>query len=138
MTAMRTPPCKQHSTEHGVTLVELMIALVVLAVGVLALAQTFPAGGRAQVRDRMFSSANAFMQDKVEDLSTKDWGHTDLDLGRHPASGFDSLGPKRNLLRYYEVASMTSPLDNLRKVTVRMNWQYMGARACSTTIYVRR
>ena len=138
MTAMRTPPCPPCSTERGVTLVELMIALVVLAVGVLALAQTFPAGGRAQVRDRMFSSANAFMQDKVEELGTKNWGDTDLDLGRHPASGFDTLGVKRNLLRYYEVSAMASPLDNLRKVTVRMNWQYMGARACSTTIYVRR
>jgi prepilin-type N-terminal cleavage/methylation domain-containing protein len=138
MTAMRTPSRTPHSTERGVTLVELMIALVVLAVGVLALAQTFPAGGRAQVRDRMFSSANAFMQDKVEELTTKDWGSADLDLGRHPASGFDTVGTNRNLLRYYEVASMASPLDNLRKVTVRMNWRYMGARACSTTIYVRR
>ena len=115
-----------------------MIALVVLAVGVLALAQTFPAGSRSQNRDRLFSSANAIMQDKVEELGTKDWSSTDLDLGRHPSSGFDSLGQNRNLLRFYEVAAMADPLDNLRRVTVRMNWQYMGARACSTTIYVRR
>lgn len=135
---MRTPPCHPRNTERGVTLVELMIALVVLAVGVLALAQTFPAGGRAQARDRLFSSANALMQDKVEELGTKNWGDADLDLGRHPSTGFDTVGVRRNLLRHYEVSSMANPLDNLRKVTVRMNWQYMGARACSTTIYVRR
>jgi prepilin-type N-terminal cleavage/methylation domain-containing protein len=135
---MRSLPDPSRNTEQGVTLVELMIALVVLAVGVLALAQTFPAGSRSQARDRMFSSANAFMQDRVEDLGTKDWSHADLDLGRHPSSGFDTVGANRNLLRFYEVSAMASPLDNLRKVTVRMNWQYMGARACSTTIYVRR
>ena len=138
MTDMRTPAGNPRNTEQGVTLVELMIALVVLAVGVLALAQTFPAGGRSQARDRMFSSANSFMQDKVELLSTKNWADAELDLGRHPTSGFDTLGANRNLLRFYEVAALGSPLDNLRKVTVRMNWQYMGARACSTTIYVRR
>lgn len=120
------------------TLVELMIALVVLTLGVLALAQTFPAGSRKQARDRMFSTANQYMQDKVEELSTKNWGDADLTIGRHPATNFDSLGASRKLLRYYEVSAMASPLDNLRKVTVRMNWQYMGARACSTTIYVRR
>jgi len=135
---MRSLPDPSRSTERGVTLVELMIALVVLAVGVLALAQTFPAGGRAQGRDRMFSSANSYMQDKVELLSTKNWSDAELDLGRHPASGFDTVGANRILLRYYEVAALASPLDNLRKVTVRMNWQYLGARACSTTIYVRR
>jgi prepilin-type N-terminal cleavage/methylation domain-containing protein len=138
MTAMRTPSRKRCNTEQGVTLVELMIALVVLAVGVLALAQTFPAGSRAQARDRMFSSANSFMQDRVEILSTRNWADAELDLGRHPSSGFDTVGVNRNLFRFYEVSSMASPLDNLRKVTVRMNWQYMGARACSTTIYVRR
>jgi prepilin-type N-terminal cleavage/methylation domain-containing protein len=135
---MRTPSCNPRNPEHGVTLVELMIALVVLAVGVLALAQSFPAGGRAQARDRLFTSANAFMQDKVEELSTKNWADADLDIGRHPSAGFDSLGTRRNLHRFYEVSAMASPLDNLRKITVRMNWQYMGARACSTTIYVRR
>ena len=135
---MRTPSRHPRSTEQGVTLVELMIALVVLAVGVLAMAQTFPAGGRKQLRDRLFSSANAHMQDKIEELSTKNWADTDLSLGRHPSSGYDSLGNRKDMFRYYEVTSMADPLSNLRRVTVRMQWQYLGARACSTTIYVRR
>ena len=135
---MRTPSPHPQGSEHGVTLVELMIALVVLAVGVLALAQTFPAGGRKQARDRMFSAANDYMQYKSEELTVKNWGDPELSIGRHPSAGYDSLGASRKLLRYYDVSTMASPLDNLRKVTVRMQWQYMGARACSTTIYVRR
>src|SRR5258705_8254517 len=136
---MRTlPGHSRPASERGVTLVELMVALVVLAVGVLALAQPFPAGTRKQARDRIFTSANAFMQDKVEELGTKNWADPEMSVGRHPAAGFDSLGAARSLLRCYDVTSMAIPLDNLRRVTVRMQWQYLGARACSTTIYVRR
>jgi prepilin-type N-terminal cleavage/methylation domain-containing protein len=133
-----TPRHPQPACERGVTLVELMIALVVLAVGVLALAQTFPAGSRKQTRDRLFSTASDYVQDQSELLSTKNWADSEMDLGRHPASGYDTLGASRKLMRYYQVSSMASPLDNLRKVTVRVEWQYQGARACSTTIYVRR
>jgi prepilin-type N-terminal cleavage/methylation domain-containing protein len=135
MTSARNP---HEPAERGVTLIELMIALVVLSIGVLALAQTFPAGSRKQASDRLFTTANQLLQDKTEELSTRNWADVDLDLGRHPAAGFDSLGPNRNLLRHYQVSAMANPLDNLRKVTVRVEWQYMGARACSTTIYVRR
>lgn len=130
-----TPRRSQPTPERGVTLVELCIALVVLAIGVLALAQTFPAGARKQTRDRLFTSASDYVQDQAEILSTKSWGDAEMNLGRHPSAGYDSLG---RLLRYYDVSSMASPLDNLRKVTVRVQWNYMGARACSTTIYVRR
>ena len=42
--------------ERGSTLIELMIALVILAIGLLAVNQLFPAGTRAQVRDRMLAS----------------------------------------------------------------------------------
>jgi type II secretory pathway pseudopilin PulG len=121
-----------------VTLVELMVALVVLAVGVLALAQTFPAGTRKQTRDRLFSTANQYVSDKTEELSTKNWADAEMDLGRHPSAGFDTLGSLKTHFRYYDVTSMANPLDNLRKVTVRVQWTYLGARACSTTIYVRR
>ena len=134
---MRTPE-RQVAPERGVTLVELLVALVVLAVGVLALAQTFPPGSRSQTRDRLFTTASGLVQEQAEYLGTRDWADAELTVGRHPAAGFDSLGPRRNLLRFHEVSSLASPLDNLRKVTIRVQWTYMGARACSTTIYVRR
>lgn len=135
MRAIRPDP---RAGERGVTLVEMLIALVVLAVGVLALAQTFPAGTRTQTRTRLFSTANAYVQEQAEFLGTRTWADAELALGRHPATGFDTLGTSRTLRRHYEVTAMADPLDNLRKVTIRVEWTNLGARACSTTIYARR
>ena len=45
------PLALPHRSERGITLIEMMIALVVLSLGVLAIAQLFPAGTRRQVRD---------------------------------------------------------------------------------------
>ena len=50
------------SPERGTSLAELMIALVVLSIGLLAVAQLFPAGSRGQVQDRMLTTASYYAQ----------------------------------------------------------------------------
>src|SRR5262245_1948242 len=107
---MRTPSTHPDSCQRGATLIELMMALVVLAIGVLAVSQLFPAGSQSQTRDRLMSSANYHAQEKLEDLETKNWADADLGIGRHPAAGFDTLGVHKSWLRYYDVEQMTTPL----------------------------
>jgi prepilin-type N-terminal cleavage/methylation domain-containing protein len=125
--------------EQGVTLIELMMALVILSVGLMAVSQLFPEGTRGQIRDRLFSSANYYAQEKLEEVSQKDWSDPSLTLGRHPAAGFDTLGTYATWLRFYQVDVMAAPLDNLRKVTVTVNWNYQStARSVSVNTYVRR
>jgi type II secretory pathway pseudopilin PulG len=120
--------------------VELMVAMVVLSIGLLALSQLFPAGTRGQVRDRLYSIANYYAQQKIEEVSLLSWSDADLDLGRHPAgAAVESLGTHRTWTRFYQVDPMAAPLDNLRKVTVTVNWSYLGdARGASAVTYVRR
>jgi prepilin-type N-terminal cleavage/methylation domain-containing protein len=126
-------------SERGVTLVELMMALVILSFGLMAVAQLFPAGTRGQVRDRLYSTANYYAQEKLEEVSQKNWADAAVSLGRHPAAGFDSLGASKVWTRFYQVDPMAAPLDNLRKVTVTVNWNYLdAARTVSTSTYVRR
>lgn len=126
-------------SERGVTLVELMIALVLISIGLMAVGQMFPAATRGQVRDRLFSSANYYAQEKVEEISNKTWADPLLGIGRHPAADFETLGTNRTWLRFYQVDPMPIPLDNLRKVTVTVNWSYQAmARSVSTVTYVRR
>ena len=125
--------------EQGVTLIELMMALVILSIGLMAVSQLFPEGTRGQIRDRLFSSANYYAQERIEEISQKDWSDPSLTIGRHPAAGFDTLGTYRTWLRFYQVDVMTAPLDNLRKVTVTVNWNYQNAaRTVSVSTYVRR
>ena len=123
--------------ERGATLAELMVALVVLAVGILAVAQLFPAGSRGQVQDRMISSANYYAQQKVEELLNVPWSDAQLAGGRHPAAAADDevLGAWK---RHYDVLILDPPLDNLKKVTVTVSWEFQGSRSVATTTYIRR
>lgn len=136
---MRSPTSRPRlDTQRGVTLVELMIALLVLSLGVLAVGQLFPAGSRGQLSDRMLTTANNYARDKIEELSTKPWTDADLTVGRHPPGlATEALGNGK-WQRFYDVASLASPLDNLRRVSVTVSWNYLGAKSVRDTIYMRR
>ncbi len=135
---MRTPSSRAPHAERGTTLAELMIALVVLSLGVLAIAQMFPAGSRTSETAKLTSSANYLAQEQLEELKGQDWHSTDLADGRHPASGFNAVGPSGRLQRFYEVTSMASPLDNLKRVTVTVQWTQNGNRTVTATTYIRQ
>ena len=126
--------------ERGATLIELMMALVVLSIGLLAVSQLFPAGTRGQVRDRLYSSGNYYAQEKIEEISARTWADPGLSIGRHPAgTAVESLGTRGTWQRFYQVDAMAVPLDNLRKVSVTVNWTYLGnTRGVNVTTYVRR
>ena len=124
--------------ERGTTLLELMVALTVLAVGVLAVAQLFPAGSRAQVGDRLRTESSQLAREKIEQLETIDWNDPDLAPGRHPAGGPEKLGAVGALGRYYDVGSMSAPLDNLKQVTVHVTWSQVRACTVQAVTYVRR
>lgn len=123
---------------RGASLVELMVALVVLAVGILAMAQLFPAGNRSQLKDRMMTTASLYAQEKVEQLTPKPWSDPDLTDGRHPAgTAFEALGTSGKWQRFYQVETLAAPLDNLKRVTVTVGWTFMGNRSVTATTYVR-
>jgi prepilin-type N-terminal cleavage/methylation domain-containing protein len=130
------PPASRD--ERGATLIELMIALVILTVGILAVGQLFPAGSRSQLQAHMTTAGNYHAQEKLEQLAGSSWTDASLTDGRHPASGFEALGSSGQWQRFYEVSTMASPLKNLKKVTVTVQWTYLGSRSVTSTTYVRR
>jgi prepilin-type N-terminal cleavage/methylation domain-containing protein len=128
-----------HARDRGASLVELMIALVVLSLGILAVSRLFPAGTRGQLQTRMLTSASFYGQEKIEDLGRLPWGDAALTDGRHPAgTAAESLGTSKQWRRFYQVTTMAAPLDNLKQVTVTVNWTFMGARQYQTTTYFKR
>ena len=133
----RTPEC---SREQGMSLVELMVSLVVLAIGILAVARLFPTSARSQAQDQILIKANYYAQEQVETLTGLTWADAALFDGRHPAgTACDTLGTGQ-WLRFYQVTTMTGSLDNLKRVDVTVN--YFGAgqaqRSLTATTYVRR
>ena len=136
---MRTSPLPP-APERGMSLVELLIALVVLAVGVLAVGQMFPQGARSQVKDRLLIGANYYAQEQLESITGRGWTDPLLTDGRHPAGvAMDSLEGGK-WLRFYQVTTMTGSLENLKKVDVSVVYR-PPARSRDTvtaTSYVRR
>ena len=132
---MRAP-----NSERGMSLVELLIALVVLSIGILAVGGMFPAGARSQAQDRLLISANYYAQEKLEALTGLSWADASLTDGRHPAgTAFETLGSGA-WQRFYQVTTMTGTLQNLKKVDVTVNYQGAGqaSRAVTATTYLRR
>lgn len=135
---MRTPLLKSVRHERGTTLAELMVALVILSIGILAVAQLFPAGTRTQLEARMTSTANYYAQEKLEQLRNTSWTDSTLAIGTHPTSGTEPLGTLGQWQRSYVVSLMPAPLDNLKKVEVTVQWVRGGLHSVTSTTYVRR
>jgi len=124
---------------RGATLLELMIALVVLGIGVLALVRLFPAGVRQQSVHFSMTTADHFAHDKLEQLRAGSWFDGDLSVGRHPTgSATEALGSAGQWRRFYTVDILPSPLDNLKRITVTVTWNGQANRSVSTTTYVKR
>ncbi len=133
-------PASLPRDERGTTLMEILIALVVLSIGVLAVAQLFPAGSRTQVQNRQMSSANYYVQQTFEELRSLGWSDASMSVGRHPAgTAVDSLGSTKTLRRFYNVDILPAPLDNLKRVVVTMTWNKVNAtRSLRDTLYMRK
>ena len=134
---MLTPdPHSPGRSSRGYSLIELMIALVVLVVGILALARLFPASSRAATRDRHRTQAAYYAQQKVETLRTLQDNDADLVVGRHPAgTATESLGGP--LQRYWTVSKLSYPIENVYRVDVVVRWvDPAGADSVLSTSYV--
>src|SRR5574341_110417 len=106
----------------GFTLIEIMIAVVFLSVGIIAIAKVFPASSRAQLSARMETIAGRYASETFETLRGLPRTNTDLSVGRHPTTGYDTLGTTRAWRRYYVVSAMPAPLDSLIKLDSRVVW----------------
>jgi type II secretory pathway pseudopilin PulG len=126
-------------SERGITLVEVLIAILVMSTGILALGRLIPAATRGTQSDRMLTQANAYAQQKIEDLMTLTWSDPLIADGRHPGgSTNEPLGSNGQWELHYDVVSMAAPLDNLRKITVTVEWKYTGPHSVTATTYMRR
>ena len=125
-------------SQRGVMLIELVVALVFLAVGILAFARLFPAGSRSQLSSRMVSTANFYVQQKAEGLATLAAVDPDLSAGRHPAGiATESLGDNGAWKRFYQVDVLPAPMSSVRRITINVSWNFQGTRAVIDTIYLR-
>jgi prepilin-type N-terminal cleavage/methylation domain-containing protein len=125
--------------EQGVTLLETLVALTVIAIGVVAVARVFPAITGSQLQAKMLTTGTYYAREKVEELMALPWTDAALTDGRHPAgTATEDMGSNNQWHRFYNVTTLTGALSDLKRVTVTVGWQFQGSDSTTTTTYFRR
>ena len=124
------------SNQKGFTLLELLIALVILAIGLLGLAGLHIAAIKGNVSGFKISAASAVAQQRIEELKAMDSSSAALSAGAHPADGNATIqGIAYN--RSYTIQDNT-PVTGTSTITFTVSWVEPGTgTARSTKLFTR-
>jgi prepilin-type N-terminal cleavage/methylation domain-containing protein len=123
------------SLERGMTMVELMMALVVLSIGLLGLAAIFPAGRRFTNRDRLMTTATDLAEQKMEQLRTLSYSDPDLTIGTHPTASGETVGNNNRFVRWWTITQIAT---DLRCADVRVTWAAVRPETARVLTYFKR
>ena len=134
-----TPPRKP-SARAGFSVIELMVALTVLGIGIIGLANVFPLGSQTQMKDRLRTSGADLAQQKMEYLRTEAWSAADLTDGTHPTASGEvlTLTDEGIFNRKWFVATQAGTFSDMKLVTVRVSWTYPRPESLEMSTYFRR
>lgn len=107
------------SNQKGFTLLELLIALVILSVGLLGLAGLHIAAIRGNVSGFKISTASAVSQQRLEELKALDTASSALSAGVHSDGSIVVQGITYN--RSYTVVDDT-PVRGTSTLTLTITW----------------
>jgi prepilin-type N-terminal cleavage/methylation domain-containing protein len=106
--------------DAGMTLVEIMVACMVIGIAFLGLAGMFPLGMKNLNQSRMRTVATDLGQGKMEELMKLKQDDADLTAGTHS----DPANPVRtNFNRYWTVLDGT-PMVGMKQITVRVTYPH--------------
>jgi type IV pilus assembly protein PilV len=106
--------------ESGFTLVEVIVALMVIAIGILGLATVFPLATEDVGKSGLRTKATELCQEKLEDLHALAYDAPDLDAGAVHA---DSLNPIDDVYqRTWEVFE-DQPINGCKLIEVSVEWE---------------
>jgi len=113
----------------GFSLIELLFALVFLAIGLLGVATVFPLGTRFVNSSKIMSTAVALSREKIEELQTLPLSSPYLTEGTYS----DEQGPYQ---RSWTVTDGT-PLAGMKRIQVTTTWESpQGTRDVTLDTYV--
>ena len=110
------------SNRDGMSLVELMVALMVLSTGLLAVASLFPYGSSSSIDDRNLTAATDLAQQKMEQLRGTNFFAPDLTQGWHPNVNGEQVGINNFYNRRYRVVDTVDPVYLAKFIQVEVTW----------------
>lgn len=104
--------------QHGFTLTEMLIALVVFAIGVMGLARMTISTINANALNRRLITASALVQDRMESLKQAAYAGTATGIS---TEGYGTIPSYSAYQRVTTVVGAT-PATNMKTVTVTVSW----------------
>ena len=107
--------------ENGFTLLEILIAITIFAIGMLAVASMQISGIHGNATAIVLTGGAAWGADKAEELVARSYDHADLNSGAH--------GPETDDTGRYTISwNVTDdrPINNVKTVLVTVTWQDRG------------
>ena len=104
--------------DGGFTVVELLAALLIFGVGLVALAQVLPRGMETRDRGRRITVATQLAREQVETLRSVPYDHADLNAGTHVDEEVLFDGHYR---RRWTVQNDT-PIPEMKRIEVRVSF----------------
>ena len=117
------------------TMVEMMIALIVLSIGLLGIAAIFPSGRRFSARDRLLTTATDLAEQKMEQIRTLSYSDANLTVGVHPTVSGETVGPNNRYVRWWTVTQIAT---DLRCADVRVTWSSARPETARVVTYFKR
>jgi prepilin-type N-terminal cleavage/methylation domain-containing protein len=129
------PAARRFKDRRGFTLVEMMIALVLFGVGMMALAQVLPNGLSVRDKARRMSVATSMAQEEIERLRDLPYNHADLAAGTHS----DPDNPIENAFNRSWQVQTDTPVTDMKRVAVTVTFVTDSAdsQAVVTTLIAR-
>ena len=123
---------------RGFSLLELIIAIGVLAIGLVGVLRIFPVGLRASQRSGMLTKAAFLAKNKIEEVKMMDFDEVSALPPKIPLSGDEGDFDWEISIDELELEGVEST-DEARKLTVTVNWiERSRARSKDFVTYVIR
>ena len=104
--------------DPGFTLVEVMVALVVFAVGALSMVALFPLGTRSVADAGQQTRASELATTTMERLLVTPYFDPDLDPGAHTATG----SPLDDIYHVTWNVEDNAPVSGCKRITITVRW----------------
>ena len=121
--------------EHGFTLVEVIVAMTVVAIGVVGLSAVFPLATRDVAKSGGLTKAMELCQDKLEALHLSAYDSTDLAPGYVHA---DSLNPIDGVYTRTWQTHDNDPIAGCKLIEVTVAWESVADAEVSLSTVIAR